>query len=266
MSGPVAALVLAGRRRGEADPVARAAGVPVKVLAPLGGRPMLAHVLEALRAAPVVARIAVVCDEPALLHGHPALAPLLEGEVTVLRGRASVVGSVQEGLDALGLPLLVTTGDHPLLDPAAVGRFVEGAERRGADLAAAVVPRSVFTRRFPHNRRTWWRFREDGYAGANLFLLRTPAARRLLDWWRGLETTRKRPWKVMAALGPALLLGYLLRRLTLERAAAILSARLGLAFGAVPLERAELAVDVDRPDDLALAAAILAARRAEAAG
>ncbi len=266
MRGEVAALVLAGSRRGEEDPVARAAGVPLKVLAPLAARPLLAHVLAALKHTPGIGRIAVVADEPARLRTHPHLTPLLQEGVELLPAGTQLVESVASGIARLGLPLLVTTGDHPLLEPRAIRRFLDEAHASGADLAAAVVPRSIFQRRFPHSRRTWWRFREDGYAGANLFLLRTPRAERLLAWWRGLESGRKRPWRVAAALGPGLLLGYLTRRLTLAAATAALSARLGLSFRAVPLDVPELAVDVDRPDDLALAAAILAARRQEVAG
>ncbi|MFC7554928.1 hypothetical protein ACFQU7_25930 [Pseudoroseomonas wenyumeiae] len=53
MSG-VTALVLAGSRAGAADPMAMAAGVSHKALLPVGGVPMLARVLEALRDSPAL--------------------------------------------------------------------------------------------------------------------------------------------------------------------------------------------------------------------
>ena len=52
MSG-IDALILAGSR-GPDDPIAKLAGVPHKALAPIAGRPMLAYVLEAVRAVPLV--------------------------------------------------------------------------------------------------------------------------------------------------------------------------------------------------------------------
>ncbi len=261
MSAPLPALVLAGSRRGEADPVARAAGVPHKALAPVGGRPMLARVLRVLLAEPRIGTVLVSTDAPELLAAHPELAPLLaDPRVRLLESRASVSASVLAALERCGGPLLVTTADHALLDRRILGRFLDLATRAGGDVAAAVVPRSVFLRRFPAARRTWWRFREDGYSGANLFLLRTPTARRLVEGWRRLERERKRPWKIVVALGPHLLLAYLLRRLTLARAAAALSRRFGAELRPVVLDLPEAAVDVDRPEDLHLAEELLGAR------
>jgi len=261
MSGRIPALVLAGSRRGEADPVARAAGVPHKALAPVGGRPMIARVLEVLLAEPCIGRVLVSTDAPALLAARPEVAPLVAaGRVRLLESRPGVSGSVLDALQHTGLPLFVTTADHALLDRRILGRFLDLAIAAGGDLAFAVVPRSLFLTRFPASRRTWWRFREDAYSGANLFLLRTAAARRLVERWGRLEHARKRPWKIVGALGPELLLAYLLRRLTLARAAAALSRRLGVELRPVVLDLPEAAVDVDRPEDLHLAEELLAAR------
>ncbi|GBD41292.1 2-phospho-L-lactate guanylyltransferase [bacterium HR39] len=267
MSGPVPALVLAGSRRGEADAVARAAGVPHRALAPVGGRAMLARVLDALAAEPRIDGVLVSTDRPDLLAAHPDIAPLLEGgRVRLLESRESLSASVLDALERTGLPLLVTTADHALLDSRTLARFLDGAERADGDLAFAVVPRSLFLRRFPGSRRTWWRFREDGYSGANLFLLRGAAARRMVERWRRIERERKRPWRIVVALGPHLLLAYLLRRLTLARAVAALSRRLGVEIRPVVLDVPEAAVDVDRPEDLRLAESVLAARSAAPQG
>lgn len=267
MNGRIPALVLAGSRRGEADAVARAAGVPHKALAPVAGRAMLARVLDALSAEPRIGDILVSTDAPRVLAAHPDIAPFLEGgRVRLVEARESVSASVLDALRRTGLPLLVTTADHALLDGPTLAHFLDGADRADGDLAFAVVPRSLFLRRFPGSRRTWWRFREDGYSGANLFLLRSEAARRMVERWRRLERERKHPWKIVVALGPHLLLAYLLRRLTLTRATAALSRRLGVDLRPVVLDLPEAAVDVDRPEDLRLAEAILAARGAAPQG
>jgi hypothetical protein len=52
---PVTVLVLAGARPGR-DPVAEAVGVSIKVLAPVGGMPMVARVLKTLEASCLVAQ------------------------------------------------------------------------------------------------------------------------------------------------------------------------------------------------------------------
>ena len=56
---PLTALVLAGARAGR-DPVAEGAEVSIKVLAPVGGTPMVARVLETLEASTLVGQTGIV--------------------------------------------------------------------------------------------------------------------------------------------------------------------------------------------------------------
>ena len=119
------ALVLAGRRGGE-DPVARHCGVAYKCLAPAGGVPMLARVVAALAASPGVERIFVVLEDISILEGlslasHPRRAA----------ERADAEPERPAALDEVeaGLPMLVTTADHPLLSVAIVEHFGAAAVR-----------------------------------------------------------------------------------------------------------------------------------------
>src|SRR3546814_15937503 len=84
-----------------------------------------------------------------------------------------------------------------------------------------------------------------------------PAGMRLPEVWRRAEQQRKKPWRIAAVFGPVLLLGYLLRRLTLDEAMARISARLGVRVAAVTMPMAEAAIDVDKAEDLLLAGEIL---------
>ena len=58
------AVVLAGSR-GAADPVARAGGVSHKAFADVAGKPMIAHVLDTLAAAPSIDGVVVVIERSA---------------------------------------------------------------------------------------------------------------------------------------------------------------------------------------------------------
>ena len=73
--GKFTALVMAGSR-GPSDPVAQYCGVTHKALAPIAGRPMIEHVLDALAAAPSVGKIILVIEEPELLAALPAVQAL----------------------------------------------------------------------------------------------------------------------------------------------------------------------------------------------
>ena len=141
-----------------------------------------------------------------------------------------------------------------------VDQFLDRADACGADVAAALVSAATIRASHPDTRRTYLRFRDGGYSGANLFLLRTAAAAQGIAFWRRIERDRKAPWRLARALGPKLLLSYLLRVATLAQAMRLVSGRLGLRAAAVVLPMAEAAIDVDKPADLDLVERILAAR------
>jgi GTP:adenosylcobinamide-phosphate guanylyltransferase len=246
--------------------VALAAGVSHKALAPVGGVAMIARVLGVLAAHPELGRILVSIEEPAVLERVAELRPLLEsGRVTALRSAPSPSASVLACLEGLGekAPLLVTTGDHALLTSAMVSGFLGAArstQTEKADFVAGVVTERCFVARFPDARRTFIPLRGERVTGANLFLLRTPAAERVVAFWRRAERFRKQPWRLFAAFGPLSLALFFLRRLDLEAALERASAAFGARAAAVRLPCAESAIDVDSPRDLELAERILAAR------
>ncbi|MBP2293397.1 nucleotidyltransferase family protein [Azospirillum rugosum] len=257
----VTAIVLAGSR-GPTDPVAVAAGVSHKALAPVAGVPMLARVLETLSTVPRIERIIVPIERPELVLEHPAFAPFLErGTVTVIPAASSPSRSVLAALDAVPspFPCLVTTADHPLLTPAMVEHFWTHLPS-DADAAVGLARSETIRAAYPETRRTYLRFSEGAYSGCNLFALRTAAARTVVSFWRRVEQDRKKPWRMIRMLGPGTLLSYALGRLRLDTALATFGRRTGTVLAAVDMPFANAAVDVDRPDDLTLADAILAGR------
>lgn len=250
-----AALVLAGERGGT-DPVAVAAGVAHKSLAPVAGRPMLDRVLDALAASPGIAET-VVAAGTAAVADHASVRG-----VRVVPTGPSPSRTVAAAWETLGrpVPLLVTTSDHPLLTPAMVADFCLGAAARGADIAAGLVTRPVLLAAFPDSRRTWLRFSDAPASGANLFALMTAQGMAAVAFWQRVEQELKRPWRIAAAFGWTTVLRYLAGRLTLEDAFAVASRTIGARAAPVLLDQAEAAIDVDKPDDLLQAEAILARR------
>ena len=114
----------------------------------------------------------------ALLDRLPELAALREpGRLRALASAASLSGSVAAAFALAGPPMLVTTADHALLDPAMLDHFLAAADGAAADIAVGLASAAAISAAYPETRRTYLRFRDDGYSGANLFLLRTPAAR-----------------------------------------------------------------------------------------
>lgn len=248
------ALILAGSR-GPSDPVAQAAGVAHKAFAPIAGRPMIEHVVAALRATPQVGDIAASIA--------PEATPLPDG-VARLDAQAGPAASTLAAFDRLGAPLLVTTADHPLLTPGMVADLLRAAADTQADVLAGVCPRATVESAGNPARRTWLRFADGDASGANLFALASPRARGAVALWRAVEAERKRPWRMAWAIGPGVLARYLAGRLDRAAAAAALGRAAGCTAAIALIDHPDAAHDVDRPEDLAFAARRLAARGAGA--
>jgi CTP:molybdopterin cytidylyltransferase MocA len=251
---------LAGSR-GPDDPVARAAGVGHKVLAPVAGVPMLLRVIQTLRASPSIGGLALCIDPPTLEAVKQAGATELLAGAQLIAPDTTPSASVRRALEQLSgaLPVLVTTADNALLTPEMVEHFCAAAPA-DADLAVAVASETTIRRAYPGSIRTYYRFSGEGYSGCNLFLARTAAAMKVAAFWSEIERHRKRPWRLVAAVGPLVLLRFLLGRLSLDAACRRLSAMVGATVRAVEMPFAEAAIDVDKPADLALAEQILARR------
>jgi GTP:adenosylcobinamide-phosphate guanylyltransferase len=237
------ALVLAGSRAGT-DPVADYAGVGDKAMIVIGGRTMLNRVVDSLRAAGAE-RIVVVASSQ-VVHDHAAALG-----VEIIDAAAGPSESAARGLDLLGAPLLVTTADHALLRPDWIANFLANLPS-GADVAVLLANRCTIERDVPGTKRTYLRFADGAWSGCNLFYLATPDARRAIDLWRTVEADRKRPWRIVRRLGPALLLRYLVGRLTLASALGHIGATIGIRAAMVASPTGLAAVDVDKPADLDL--------------
>lgn len=224
---------------------------------------MLARVLAALRASPRIDGIAVCGADRALLETGGIDADVLR-DVVWLEAAAQPSTSVVGALERLGgdRPVLVTTADHALLDAAIVDEFCAGALAAPCDVAAAVVDAATVRAAYPDALRTFYPLRDAAYTGCNLFAFFGPGGLRAAEAWRQVDRHRKRPWRVVALLGPLVLLRFALRRLTLDDGVALLSGKIGVRARVVRMTAAEAGIDVDKPADVELVERILASRAA----
>jgi GTP:adenosylcobinamide-phosphate guanylyltransferase len=253
------ALVLAGTRAG-GDPLASGEGVSHKALIAVAGRAMIEHVVLALDAVPEIGRIVIAIERPEALEGLPGLRlPGCRHPVSVVAAAEGPSASVASVLAREGVPLLVTTADHPLLRPEWIRSFLD-ATPADADATVALANRGNVTAAAPATRRTYLRFVEGQYSGCNLFLLRRPAATGVVDLWRQLEMDRKRPLRLMLRLGIGFALRYGFGRLRLDQALARLGRASGARVAVVELADGRAAIDVDKPEDLELVRRLMGGR------
>ena len=249
------AVLLAGSRPG-GDEFARQFGTDMKPLIAIAGEPMVRRPARALLTSKSIARVMVLSQAPERMASVIPSNP----RVSFRQSSETIAETMLALCDdpATAWPLLVTTADHALLTPKTVDEFCEGAA--GADVGIGVVRQSSLLRRLPDSDRTWLKFRRGAYTGANLFVLRSPAVRPAIDLWRSVEQDRKKAWRAIALLGPAVLLGAVLRLLSIDEVLNHLGRRFALKVKAVRLSNPLAGVDVDKPADHTLVEAILAGK------
>jgi molybdopterin-guanine dinucleotide biosynthesis protein A len=250
------AVVLAG---GPHDAVAALApGAANKAFVPIARVTLVARTIASLRASRRVGRIIVVA--PGGTHGDAALA----GSDEIRADGLTMTESLRSGTRGLapGDLVLVCASDLPILSAEALDEFVDLAERSGADIVYACVERATHERRFPAVPHTWARLRDGTYCGGGCAALRPRALGALEKFLGRLGAARKNPLQLASVFGARILVRYALGLLTVAEAERRGSALVGVPVAAAVCTFAEIAVNVDRPSDVALAERLIAAEPA----
>ena len=262
---PFSVIILAADRELN-NPVAKAAKVSCKALVPVGARPMVLRVLDALgKAREVATRILVGPAETSIAENLELNQLISSGQVKWVAPQTSPSLSAFAALQSLpeDVPILVTTADHALLSPAMIDHFCAAARNSGCDVVAGVTRYSLIVEAFPDTLRTVTKLKDGGFCGCNMFAFLTPQARLAADFWRKVESERKKPLRVVKILGWSAVFRYLCGQLTLDYALTQLSKRMNLKVGVIEMPFAEAAVDVDKIEDWHLVESILAKRTGE---
>jgi GTP:adenosylcobinamide-phosphate guanylyltransferase len=249
----VNAVVLAG---GPPDAVAATApGAPNKAFVEIGGIALVERVIASLRSADGIERIIAVA--PPAMHGAAALSGADERRTDGPRIVESLAAGIA-GLDRDAL-VLVAASDLPVLSTAAIAEFLEQAHARDLDLAYAIVEKRDHLARYPAVPHTWAKLAEGRFCGGGVVALKPrvlPALREVLD---DLGAARKSPLRLAGLFGWDILLRFAVGTLTIAGAERRASAIVRAPAGAIRCRHPEIAVNVDRVTDIALANGLVSA-------
>lgn len=244
----VDAIILAGGDGEVIDPSCRFKG-----LLPVAGRPLVQWVVDAFRSAETIDGVAVVMPTAEGLGSWVDTVDKLVVSNGLFMDNV-VAGAASFRVDR---PVLVATGDIPLVTPEAIDDLVRRSLDSGADFTYPLVRRSDMEAQYPGSERTYFRLKSGQYTGGNAMLanpLLIPAAR---DLGQRLFDQRKNPVGMLRLAGLGFVARFLLGRLEPEDLGDKIRQLLGGSGAAVPTLHASLAVDVDKPSDLALAERVL---------
>lgn len=213
---------------------------------------MVARVLDALRATKSMQQIAVV--------GGTETLQSLSGVVAVEAG-GRMVDNLQRGLAATSSEsVLVCTCDIPLVTAATFDEFLRLATARHLELAYPIVRRATSEAAFPGGQRTYARLSDGEFTGGNAVVVPRRIIGPVLELIDAAYNARKNPMALAKILGPAFVMKFLSKRLSIAEVELKASRVLSCRAGAVEMQDAAIAFDVDKPADLDVTRRVLSAR------
>jgi molybdopterin-guanine dinucleotide biosynthesis protein A len=242
----ITAVVLAG---GGPDRLSALQDVPNKAFVQIGGIALVERTIDALRSSTQIGRIISVAPpethDRAELHGSDERRP----------AGARISESLLAGLASLPLQelVLVSASDLPFLSTAGIEDFIAQARARDCDLAYACVGRRDHLAHFPDVPHTWARLREGSFCGAGFIAIKPRVLPSLLLFLERLGAARKNPLQLAGIFGWDIFIRFGLGRLAIGAAEERASRLLGAPVGAIVSRYPEIAINIDRASDVALA-------------
>lgn len=116
-----------------------------KIMAPLCGRPLVTHSLDAFESSPLVARVVLVGPREGIDEHRGLVLERGYGKVQVVAGGERRQDSVRRGLDALGAVewTIVHDGARPCIDAAMIEAGLQAAVETGAAVPAQPLSDTV---------------------------------------------------------------------------------------------------------------------------
>jgi hypothetical protein len=157
--------------------------------------------------------------------------------------------------------VLICNPDQPLLTTRMIDDFLQRAFPVDGDLVSSWVFRDAVNELEPEDEHKFAAFGDGKFAHGNLFLVRRkfPDSKHVRQRLDGLYRARKSPLRFAWALGPKLFSLYLRAKLsrrlpTLEETLNTAGGAFGFHLVGVRSPYAEIALDLDEPEDYAAAA------------
>ncbi len=259
MTSAATAIVLAAQREGRLDPLAAQAGVTHKCLVPIGGRPLLAHVLAALAGVSAIKAIRISVEPGAEAMLQPIIAAMdIAAAVEFVGAAATITDSVYAATGGDSGPFIVTTADNVLLTANAVNQ-VAARLAAGDDAVVALSRREDVLSAHPQGQRRFYKFTDGSYSNCNLYGL-SSAGLRLAETYRSGGQFAKNPMRIVQAVGLINLVILRYGLISLPRAMQRLGRRFGVSASAVVLKDGAHAIDVDNARTYSIAAQLLESR------
>jgi NDP-sugar pyrophosphorylase family protein len=230
-----------------------------KALLEIEGKPMVQWVLDALSGAVKVENVVLIglTEDSGVTCSKP---------ITFIPNKISMIENILGGINKVleinpsATRVMMVSSDIPAITTEMLDWEVETTLKSDVDLCYTVVKREVVEARYPGSRRTFVKLKDVEVCGGDLNVLHTSVVSINPEIWERLVATRKNPIKQAAIIGFDTLFLMMFRTLTLDAAVKKVTGHLHMTGRAVICPYAEIAMDVDKPNQLEMMRADLKSR------
>jgi GTP:adenosylcobinamide-phosphate guanylyltransferase len=258
------AIVTAGGIPQPKDPLYPYSNGNSKALIDVAGKPMIQWVLDALSESKKVDNVIIIGLSPK--SGLTCKKPLhyISNQGRML---SNIVTGVNKSLELQKKNeyVLIVSSDIPSLKGEMVDWLVTTAMKTKDDIYYGVCPREVMEARFPTSNRTYTKLSDMEVCGADVNIIHVNQVTQHLDTWEALIGNRKSPLRQAGVIGLDTLYQLWRRQFTLQALVERASERIGIKGRAIVWDRAEPCMDVDKPHQLEIMRADMAAQQRKAA-
>lgn len=231
-----------------------------KALLDVAGKPMIQWVLDALGASQYVDGVLIIGLGPE--SGITCAKPML-----YLPNQGGMLSNILKGIEEVQSvhpgpqQMLVVSSDIPGIKAYMVDWLVERVRESDDDIYYNVIKQEVMEKRYPNSHRTYTKLKDMRVCGGDMNAIHSRAANSNMDFWRTIIENRKNPLKQASIIGWDVLFLLLLGQIGLQDALTRVTRRINLKGRALICPYAEMGMDVDKPHQLEIMRADLAANK-----
>jgi len=244
-------VIVAGGLPAPDDPLFPYTGGRPKALLDIAGRPLVDYVLQAMLGASSIERIVVVGLADTFFGGYGSQVEFIEDQGGMVANGLAGLARLRQLRPSTG-HVLFTSADIPSATAPMIDEVLRRCHPFDRSVYYFMVERSVMEKHYPGSRRTYVRLRDTQVAGADIFIASASIADGNKQLFEDLSAGRKNALDLARIAGPSTILALLTHRLTLKGIERRASKVLGAPVTVSLLDYPQLAMDVDRPEQLLL--------------
>ena len=239
------ALITAGGTLKADSPLFLETGIAKKGLIPIGDKPMVQWVADAIVGSDRIDGLIVVgLNEGAVQAcGKP---------VYYVADQGSLVDNVLAGVELARqiapttYKILLSSSDIPLITTEIVDEFIDICLEKEGEIHYTVIEQKTMEARFPNSRRTFTPLKDGRYAGGDLLMIDTRAMNPNIELFRGATGHRKNFLAQARLIGFTFIFRFLFRLMDLKEGERRARKAFNVSGHILNYHRAEIAMDVDK--------------------